>query len=45
MNSSRGFGELGSTKPDIQILSKAGHISDDLQEHDDLSSDEEQIQM
>jgi len=44
MNSSRGFGELGSTKPDIKVLSKAGHLKeddDDIPVHDDLSSDED----
>ena len=42
MNSSRGFGELGSTKPDMKVLSKAGVPKDDeIQIHDDLSSDEE----
>ena len=40
MNSSRGFGELGSTKPDIKALSKAGQ-NDELPVHDDLSSDDE----
>lgn len=43
MNSSRGFGELGSTKPDIKVLNKAGQMKEeeDIPIHDDLSSDED----
>ena len=45
MNSSRGFGELGSTKPDIQVLSKAGLEKDEIPVHDDFSSDDESAQV